>query len=100
MVLLVAGPLGWLVFQGRWHGLPGLLWVWGVVPVVVAGLAVDVARWRLWTCQNRECQRIFQFLNGESFNNKSRRLQNCRACDVTCLKWMVLTVWCVITLTR
>lgn len=75
LALFVAGPLGWLLLEGHWGGLRGLAWVWFVVPTAVAGLAVDMARWRIRVCQRRERQRIFQFLNDETIDDKSRMLQ-------------------------
>jgi hypothetical protein len=75
VALLVAGALGWLLLDGHWDGKPGSAWLWIVVPTVVAGLAVDMARWRIRVCQNRERQRIFRFLNDEMVDDKSRLLQ-------------------------
>jgi len=75
VALFVAGPLGWLLQEGHWGELRGSVWVWFVVPTAVAGLVVDVARWRMRVCQRRERKRIFQFLNDQTIEDKSRMLQ-------------------------
>lgn len=75
VALVVAAVLRWRVLDGQWNGMPALAWLWVVVPTVVAGLAVDLARWRVRVYQNRERQRIYRFLNEEMLDDKSRLLQ-------------------------
>lgn len=83
VAVIGASLLGWSLTAGWGRGLPtsgdwsSLLSGWGVffLPFVLAGLAIDLGRWRMRVQQNRERQRIFQFLNAERIDVQTRLLQ-------------------------
>lgn len=72
-----AGLLGFWVGPSTGGAWPSLLSAWGLffLPFLLAASAIDLLRWRMRVHQNRERQRVFQHLNDEMINAKTRLLQ-------------------------
>lgn len=75
VALMGVGLFGWSLSGGWGPGLPSAGDWSFLLPFVLAGLAIDLGRWRMRVRQNQERQRIFQFLNAERIDVQTRLLQ-------------------------